>query len=84
MTLINNGAIHVVSSVYTWYTYNTLLGRMVTVTILIIEDEAHIRSVITEILEYEGYPVASARNGIEALAYLWQQTELPRLVRTGS
>ena len=53
---------------------------MVTVTILIVEDETPIRSVITEILEYEGYPVASVRNGIEALAYLRQQAELPRLI----
>jgi two-component system, chemotaxis family, chemotaxis protein CheY len=53
---------------------------MVTVTILIIEDEPHIRSIITEILEYEGYPVVSAGNGIEALAYLRQQAVLPRLI----
>ncbi len=49
-------------------------------TILIVEDETPIRCVITEILEYEGYPVASVRNGIEALAYLRQQAELPRLI----
>jgi CheY-like chemotaxis protein len=49
------------------------------VTILIIEDEMPIRSLITEILEDEGYPVASATNGLEALMYL-QQAELPRLI----
>jgi len=53
---------------------------MVTVTILIVEDETPIRSVITEILEDEGYRVASVRNGMEALAYLRQQAELPRLI----
>ena len=37
-------------------------------TILIVEDETPIRSVITEILEDEGYRVASVRNGMEALA----------------
>ena len=37
-------------------------------TILIVEDEAPIRLLITEILEDEGYRVASVRNGMEALA----------------
>jgi CheY-like chemotaxis protein len=50
------------------------------VTILIIEDESPIRSVITEILEDEGYPVVSATNGLEALRYLQQQDELPCLI----
>ena len=49
-------------------------------TILIVEDETPIRSVITEILEYEGYPVASVTNGMEALAYLRQQADRPRLI----
>ena len=49
-------------------------------TILIVEDEAPIRSIITEILEDEGYRVASVRNGMEALDYLRQQAELPRLI----
>ena len=49
-------------------------------TILIVEDEAPIRSLITEILEDEGYRVASVRHGMEALAYLRQQVELPRLI----
>ena len=49
-------------------------------TILIVEDETPIRSIIAEILEYEGYPVASVRNGMEALDYLRQQAELPRLI----
>ena len=49
-------------------------------TILIVEDETPIRSVITEILEDEGYPVASVKNGLEALAYLRRQVELPHLI----
>jgi CheY-like chemotaxis protein len=53
---------------------------MVTVTILIVEDEAPIRYLITEILEDDGYRVTSARNGMETLAYLRQQAELPRLI----
>jgi CheY-like chemotaxis protein len=53
---------------------------MVTVTILIVEDESRIRAVLTEILEDEGYPVASARNGLEALTYLRQQADRPHLI----
>jgi CheY-like chemotaxis protein len=49
-------------------------------TILIIEDESPIRSVVTEILEDEGYSVVSATNGLEALRYLQQQDELPCLI----
>ena len=43
-------------------------------SILIVEDEAPIRAVLTEILEDEGYRVASAGNGMEALTYLRQHT----------
>ena len=50
------------------------------VTILIIEDEHPIHAVITEILQDEGYPIVSVANGLEALMYLQQQTELPRLI----
>lgn len=42
------------------------------VSILIVEDENPIRDVITEILEDEGYRVAGATNGLEALTYLRQ------------
>lgn len=48
-------------------------------SILIVEDENPIRDVITEILEDEGYRVASATNGLEALTYLQQHTH-PRLI----
>ena len=41
-------------------------------SILIVEDEASIRAVLTEILEDEGYTVAGVTNGMEALAYLRQ------------
>jgi CheY-like chemotaxis protein len=53
---------------------------MVIVTILVVEDEDPIRAIFTEILEDEGYRVANVRNGMEALAYLRQQAELPRLI----
>ena len=49
------------------------------VCILIVEDENPIREVITEILEEEGYRVASATNGLEALTYL-QQHAHPHLI----
>lgn len=39
-------------------------------TILIVDDDADIRAVLSEFLEYEGYAVATAGNGREALDYL--------------
>ena len=48
-------------------------------SILIVEDESPIRDVITEILEDEGYRVAGATNGLEALTYLRQHAH-PRLI----
>lgn len=47
--------------------------------ILIVEDEFAIREALTEFLEEEGYLVAGAANGREALAYL-QQTDTPPAV----
>ena len=48
-------------------------------SILIVEDEHPIRDIITEILEDEGYRVAGATNGLEALKYLRQHAH-PRLI----
>ncbi len=48
--------------------------------ILVVEDERLIRELLTEILEDEGYPVASASNGQEALTYLQRSRELPQLI----
>ena len=48
-------------------------------TILIVEDEALIRAVLTEILEDEGYHVVSVANGLAALSYLRQHAH-PRLI----
>jgi CheY-like chemotaxis protein len=39
-------------------------------TILIVEDDLDIRSTVSDVLEDEGYLVASAANGREALEYL--------------
>jgi len=49
-----------------------------TVSILIVEDEHDIRAVLTEILEDEGYAVASVPNGLEALAFL--RVHRPQLI----
>ncbi|HYF50788.1 MAG TPA: response regulator [Planctomycetota bacterium] len=38
--------------------------------VLIVEDDLDIRDVLTQVLEYEGYEVATAGNGREALDYL--------------
>ncbi|HBG52863.1 MAG TPA: hypothetical protein DDW70_01425, partial [Rikenellaceae bacterium] len=40
--------------------------------ILIIDDEKSIRNTLKEILEYEGYEVALAENGEQALSILEQ------------
>lgn len=48
-------------------------------TILVIEDDQAIRDTFIEILETEGYRVASASNGHEGLVYL-KTHELPCLI----
>jgi CheY-like chemotaxis protein len=48
--------------------------------ILLVDDDLNIRTVITEILEDEGYRVVSAANGQEALRYLQQQPDAPCLI----
>lgn len=49
-------------------------------TILIVEDEGLIRSMLTEFLQDEGYRVATARNGLEALGYLREHAERARVI----
>jgi CheY-like chemotaxis protein len=48
--------------------------------IVIVEDEAGIRALLAELLEEEGYHVATASNGVEALTYLRQCAAPPQLI----
>lgn len=48
-------------------------------SILIVDDHADLRESLTEILEDEGYVVASAANGLEGLEYLRAHAP-PRLI----
>jgi CheY-like chemotaxis protein len=48
--------------------------------ILIVDDEPDIRFLISEVLSDEGYTVAQATNGHEALAYLRAATPLPDVI----
>ena len=46
--------------------------------ILVVDDDPSILATVTEILEFEGYPVRTATNGAEALRFIEQ--EQPSLV----
>lgn len=48
--------------------------------ILVIDDDAKICSLVTDILEDEGYSVSSVANGDSALNYLRATTALPHLI----
>ncbi len=48
--------------------------------VLIVDDDPFIRSMLAELLEDEGFSVASAGDGEEALAYLQQQPLQPCLI----
>jgi CheY-like chemotaxis protein len=56
-----------------------VLTEKATKTILIIEDDADIRDALMQILEFEGYQVAAANNGQEALEFL-HHSEKPDLI----
>jgi CheY-like chemotaxis protein len=59
-------------------TLNKLKGDVM--TILVVEDEPPIRELLIDILTDEGYPVATASNGMQALNFLRQSEELPKLI----
>jgi CheY-like chemotaxis protein len=48
--------------------------------VLVVDDDIYVRQMIVELLEDEGYSVASAANGIEALHYLEQHAEPPCVI----
>jgi two-component system chemotaxis response regulator CheY len=48
--------------------------------ILIVEDDADVRATLVEVLEDEGYRVATAVDGLDALRYLNAAAVLPRLI----
>jgi CheY-like chemotaxis protein len=49
-------------------------------TILIVDDDAGIRELLTIFLRFKGYPAFGVANGAEALAYLQQRVLLPQLI----
>jgi CheY-like chemotaxis protein len=49
-------------------------------TILIVDDEPSIRTMLGELLEDEGYTTTTAEDGVDALAHLTTSTELPCLI----
>ena len=60
--------------------WGTQSARVEAETILVVEDDEAIRESLTEILEFEGYSVATAQNGEEALGILASDTVPPALV----
>lgn len=53
---------------------------MQTKRVLIVEDAVDLRSLLCQLFESEGYTVAQAANGNEALAMLRAATELPQVI----
>src|SRR5579863_686756 len=49
-------------------------------TILVVDDDRGAMEALSDILEYEGYRVERARNGLQALEYLQQTRPRPSLV----
>ncbi len=60
----------------------TVIAPPSAATILVVEDEAGVRTLAERVLENEGYRVVSASSGSEALAALDSLDELPRLLIT--
>jgi CheY-like chemotaxis protein len=51
-----------------------------TPVILVVDDDRDIRESVVEVLEDEGYVVASAADGVQALSYLRQRERVPDLI----
>jgi CheY-like chemotaxis protein len=62
------------------YLVNKRAGFCLYMCILIVDDEPDIRWLISELLIDEGYTVAQAADGREALAYLQDATPLPCVI----
>ena len=50
--------------------------------ILMIEDDHEVGAAVSELLEMNGYRTSIARNGLEALSFLKNHSELPKLIIT--
>lgn len=62
------------------YTSSKVLGTVKSKRVLIIDDEIDVRLALADMLVTEGYKVATARNGADALDYLKSRDELPDLI----
>jgi len=62
-----------------WSAQHSLMCQVPS-TVLLVEDDAHIRSALRESLEAEGYKVVAAANGDEALEHLGRADREPYLV----
>jgi len=49
-------------------------------SILVVDDDAGIRQLLTVFLEHNGYHAMSVPNGLEALTYLHNSVDLPQLI----
>lgn len=53
---------------------------MTPASILVVDDDRELRETVHEVLEFEGFAVATATNGAEALAYLRSTAPSPRVI----
>jgi two-component system, chemotaxis family, chemotaxis protein CheY len=58
----------------------SIYQRSMHMIILIVDDDAGIRQLVTVFLEHRGYSAISARNGAEALTHLEHHQPLPQLI----
>ncbi|MDQ3364532.1 MAG: response regulator [Myxococcota bacterium] len=53
---------------------------MTPVSVLVVDDDRELRETVHEVLEFEGFVVATATNGVEALAYLRAAPRSPHVI----
>jgi CheY-like chemotaxis protein len=65
-----------------WYrcSFSMTHQRSTPMSILIVDDDAGIRQLVTVFLEHKGYSASNARNGAEALTYLEHHQPPPQLI----